>query len=365
MKRGFGFWAFVGIALVALAATASATIIGTSGQMTKIAHRRRFVRRAGDRHDDVCIRRAAERDARTTAQRRHHDAGHVRRQCRPDAGDDSRRHGREQPLRHADHVGHGGSPGHARWHGHDRQGHPRHRDPCQGLNDSDYLGAPGTLYPTGEFGRGFNLDNQDDFVIEQIDKRTVQIHSDVRITPIRCGSSLKRISRAAAGARHDTGLLGTRTGRRCWWRTDAFSAAKAVELGIPGLCYVKVDSQTKSKQILPSTKTERATGCSGPSTTASTERVQQRALADPRLEPQHPLPGRLCGQTLGALGCSGVGPLTSGSTVEQAAATRTPDRQRQDERRRRHHPVADRRHEQGCRATPQHGGLERTADKPR
>ena len=52
---------------------------------------------------------------------------------------------------------------------------------AKALNNSDYLGAPGTLYPTGEFGRGLNLDTQDDFVIEQIDKRTVEIHSDVRI----------------------------------------------------------------------------------------------------------------------------------------------------------------------------------------
>jgi len=50
-----------------------------------------------------------------------------------------------------------------------------------GLNHSDFLGAPGTVYPTGDFGRGLNLDDQDDFVVEQIDKRTVEIHSQVRI----------------------------------------------------------------------------------------------------------------------------------------------------------------------------------------
>lgn len=48
------------------------------------------------------------------------------------------------------------------------------------LDDSDFLGAPGTIYPTGQFGRRFNLETQDDFIIEQIDKRTVVIHSDVR-----------------------------------------------------------------------------------------------------------------------------------------------------------------------------------------
>jgi hypothetical protein len=49
------------------------------------------------------------------------------------------------------------------------------------LNVSDILGAPGTIYPTGKFGRGLNLDDQNDFVIEQIDKRTVVVHSDVRV----------------------------------------------------------------------------------------------------------------------------------------------------------------------------------------
>jgi len=49
------------------------------------------------------------------------------------------------------------------------------------LNLTDVLGAPGTVYPTGEFGRGLNLDEQNDFVIEQLDKRTVVVHSQVRI----------------------------------------------------------------------------------------------------------------------------------------------------------------------------------------
>jgi hypothetical protein len=49
------------------------------------------------------------------------------------------------------------------------------------LNVTDVLGAPGTIYPTGEFGRGLNLDDQNDFVIEQIDRRTVVVHSQVRI----------------------------------------------------------------------------------------------------------------------------------------------------------------------------------------
>jgi prealbumin domain-containing protein len=51
------------------------------------------------------------------------------------------------------------------------------------LNGSDFLGAPGTLYPTGDFGRGLELDNpnQNDFVIEETDAHTVVIHSDVAV----------------------------------------------------------------------------------------------------------------------------------------------------------------------------------------
>jgi hypothetical protein len=47
------------------------------------------------------------------------------------------------------------------------------------LDKTDVLGAPGTLYPTGVFGRGLNLDTQSDFVIEQVDAQTVEIHSQV------------------------------------------------------------------------------------------------------------------------------------------------------------------------------------------
>ena len=66
------------------------------------------------------------------------------------------------------------------------------------LNVSDVLGAPGTIYPTGKFGRGLNLDDQNDFVIEQIDKRTVVVHSDVRVHTdqvrviTRCAETLGR-----------------------------------------------------------------------------------------------------------------------------------------------------------------------------
>jgi choice-of-anchor A domain-containing protein len=49
------------------------------------------------------------------------------------------------------------------------------------LNMSDFLGAPGTAYPTGDFGRHLELDSQDDFVIEQVDRRTVVIHSSTRL----------------------------------------------------------------------------------------------------------------------------------------------------------------------------------------
>ena len=51
------------------------------------------------------------------------------------------------------------------------------------LDGSDFLGAPGTLYPTGDFGRGLELDNplQNDFVIEETDAHTVVFHSDVAV----------------------------------------------------------------------------------------------------------------------------------------------------------------------------------------
>jgi choice-of-anchor A domain-containing protein len=49
------------------------------------------------------------------------------------------------------------------------------------LDNSDFLGAPGTLYPTGDFGRALNLDKQDDYVIEQVNRRTLLIHSSVKM----------------------------------------------------------------------------------------------------------------------------------------------------------------------------------------
>jgi plastocyanin len=49
------------------------------------------------------------------------------------------------------------------------------------LNVTDVLGAAGTLYPTNVFGRGLNLDDQDDFVIELVDRHTVEIHSQVNL----------------------------------------------------------------------------------------------------------------------------------------------------------------------------------------
>ena len=48
------------------------------------------------------------------------------------------------------------------------------------LNQSDFLGAPGTAYPTGDFGRRVELNNaQSDFVIEHSDVRTVTLHAQV------------------------------------------------------------------------------------------------------------------------------------------------------------------------------------------
>jgi hypothetical protein len=47
------------------------------------------------------------------------------------------------------------------------------------LDGSDFLGAPGTVYPTGDPGRQLNFQEKD-FVIEQIDRHTVVIHSNVK-----------------------------------------------------------------------------------------------------------------------------------------------------------------------------------------
>ena len=41
------------------------------------------------------------------------------------------------------------------------------------------LGAPGTTYPTGDQQRRLNLDGQDDFVVFQVDRRTVEIQCDL------------------------------------------------------------------------------------------------------------------------------------------------------------------------------------------
>ena len=182
MKRGFGFWAFAGMALAALATTASATIIGTGGQMTKIAPPPSVLfdalesdttMFAFDEQQNVTLAQPLSVDITTPGT--YDDSADLTPGTIP-AGTAVSSH-----FVHADHVG---------------TGVPRvtldgtvttDKDIlgiailAKALNDSDYLGAPGTLYPTGEFGPGFNLDNQDDFVIEQIDKRTVQIHSDVRI----------------------------------------------------------------------------------------------------------------------------------------------------------------------------------------
>ena len=182
MKRGFGFWAFVGIALVALAATASATIIGTSGQITKIAPPPSVLfdalesdttMFAFDEQQNVTLSQPLNVDITTPGT--YDDSGDLTPGTIPAGTAVS------SQFVHSDPVG---------------TQHPgvtldgtvtTDKDIlgiailAKGLNDSDYLGAPGTLYPTGVFGRGLNLDNQDDFIIEQIDKRTVQIHSDVRL----------------------------------------------------------------------------------------------------------------------------------------------------------------------------------------
>jgi hypothetical protein len=187
-----------------------------------------------------------------------------------------------------------------------------------GLNISDFLGAPGTAYPTGDFGRGLNLDDQDDFVIEQIDRRTVEIHSQVRI-------HTDQVRIITQGQRSRTfgytmGFWGNQNGQALLAANDAFSPAKAVEIGISGLCYVKVDSAAKSKQILPSTKDGIGlTGCSGlldsGISTGSFNTLLSQTLA---LSYNILYKANYAGQTLGVMGCTPVGPLSSGSTVEQA-----------------------------------------------
>ena len=339
MKRGFGFWAFVGIALVALAATASATIIGTSGQMTKIAPPPSVLfdalesdttMFAFDEQQNVTLAQPLSVDITTPGT--YDDSADLTPGTIP-AGTAVSSH-----FVNADHVG---------------TGVPRvtldgtvttDKDIlgiailAKALNDSDYLGAPGTLYPTGEFGRGFNLDNQDDFVIEQIDKRTVQIHSDVRIH-----SDQVRIITEADGpppppVQHGKtqGFWGNKNGQALLVANDAFSPAKAVELGIPGLCYVKVDSQAKSTADPPEhEERNRAHGLQRPSRQRhQRELVQQSALADPRVELQHPLPGRLCGSDARRLGLRGG--RTADLQQHRRAGSRLrelPDRQRQAERR--------------------------------
>lgn len=322
MKRGF--WAVAAIALTVLAGTASATIIATSGQMVKIAPPPSVL--FGALQSDTTMFAFDEQQNVTLSQPLSLDI------TSPGTYDDS-----------AD-LTPGTIPAGTAVSSHfvnaDKVGTQVPRVALDGtittdkdiigiailakaLNDSDYLGAPGTLYPTGEFGRGLNLDTQDDFVIEQIDKRTVQIHSDVRIH-----SDQVRIITAAdqppPPVHHGKtqGFWGNKNGQALLVANDAFSAAKAVELGIPGLCYVKVDSQAKSKQILPDTKNGIGlTGCSGlldsGINTGSFNNLLSQTLA---LSYNILYQGGYAGQTLGALGCAGVGPLTSSSTVEQARA---------------------------------------------
>ena len=168
-----------------------------------------------------------------------------------------------------------------------------------------------------------NLDNQNDFVVEQIDKRTVEIHSEVAVH----NDQVRIITASPVTRRLRThgltqGFWGNKNGQALLVANDAFSAAKAVELGISGLCYVKVDSQAKSKQILPNTKDGIGlTGCSGlldsGINTGSFNNLLSQTLA---LSYNILYKGGYAGQTLGSLGCAGVGPLTSSSTVEQARA---------------------------------------------
>jgi hypothetical protein len=82
---------------------------------------------------------------------------------------------------------------------------PAKPDVCQhqhGLDDSDaVLGAPGTSYPTGVFGRGMNFATQPDILVWMVDNRTVVIqtstdlHADqVRIITAGDGPSTGEIT---------------------------------------------------------------------------------------------------------------------------------------------------------------------------
>jgi hypothetical protein len=46
------------------------------------------------------------------------------------------------------------------------------------LNKSDFLGATGTVYPTGDFGRALQLDGQNEFVILDPNLQSVTVHTD-------------------------------------------------------------------------------------------------------------------------------------------------------------------------------------------
>ena len=136
------------------------------------------------------------------------------------------------------------------------------------------------------------------------------------------GSDKVTVQVCAAVNGKTQGFWGNKNGQALLVANDAFSPAKAVELGISGLCYVKVDSQAKSQQILPNTKDGIGlTGCSGlldnGINTGSFNNLLSQTLA---LSYNILYRGGYAGQTLGDLGCAGVGPLTSSSTVEQARA---------------------------------------------
>jgi hypothetical protein len=49
------------------------------------------------------------------------------------------------------------------------------------LDASDFLGAIGTVYPTGDSGRALNLDEQNDFLILNADLRTVTVHTEIQV----------------------------------------------------------------------------------------------------------------------------------------------------------------------------------------
>jgi hypothetical protein len=122
------------------------------------------------------------------------------------------------------------------------------------------------------------------------------------------------------------GFWGNTNGQALLVANDAFSAAKAVTLGLTspsGLCYIVVDTQAKSKTIFPNTLNGTSilrncltTGTRDPGiNTASLNTLLGQTLA---LSYNNLYKSGFAGQTIGAMGCTAVGTLTPTSTTQDA-----------------------------------------------